>query len=292
MHDADPAPPMITAEELAARLARPGPPPRLYDVTVHLVPAPDEPVPYRVASARADFEAAHIPGAAFLDQQAELSDGDAPLPFTRLPADRLARAFAAAGLGDGDDCVLYSGTSPMWATRAWWLLRSIGVPARVLDGGLAAWREGRAVAAGPGAAWPPGRLTAQPQPRLWATRDEVLAAIGNGAVCTLNALPAAVHDGSSGAGYHGRRGHIAGSVNLPYPALLKPDGRLQPDEVLRDHAAASGALQCPRAICYCGGGIAATLTALVLLRLGHRDVAVYDGSLAEWAADPSLPMGC
>lgn len=73
-------------------------------------------------------------------------------------------------------------------------------------------------------------------------------------------------------------------------ALLKPDGRLQPDEVLRDYAAASGTLHRRRAICCCGGGIAATLTALVLLRLGHRAVAVYDGSLAEWAADPSLPM--
>lgn len=291
MPHADAVSSLITPDQLAARLARPESPLRLFDVTVHLQPAPGEPVPYRVASARADFEAAHIPGAAFIDQQAQLSDPAAPLAFTRLPPDRLATAFGAAGLGDGEDCVLYSSTSPMWATRAWWLLRSIGVPARVLDGGLAGWRSGaRAVASGPGATWPTAGLTALEQPRLWATREEVLAAIDDGAVCTINALPAAVHDGSAGAGYHGRRGHIAGSVNLPYPALLQPDGTLQPDEVLRDHAAGSGALQRPRAICYCGGGIAATLTALVLLRLGHRDVAVYDGSLAEWAADPSLPM--
>lgn len=293
MQTAEAPSPLIAAEELAERIARPGRPLRLYDVSAHLLPAPGQPLPYRAASARGDFEAAHLPGATYLDPSAQLSDPAAPLPFTRLPPDRLAQAFAAAGLSDGDDCVVYSSGAPTWATRAWWLLRSIGVPARVLDGGLAAWRAGgRAVVSGAEPAPTPGRLTPRPVDGAWATRDDVLAAIGDGAVCTINALPAASHHGRGDTHFHGRRGHIAGSVNLPFPALLQADGTLQPPDVLRRHAEATGALQRPRAICYCGGGIAATLTALALLQAGHRDVAVYDGSLAEWAADPALPMAC
>jgi thiosulfate/3-mercaptopyruvate sulfurtransferase len=281
--------PLISTQALADRLAdaTANRPLRLFDVTAHLRPA--TPGPWAVESGRADYLAAHIPGAGFIDLQGELSDTTSPLRFTQPGPARLAAAFAAAGLGEGDDCVLYSSTSPMWATRVWWLLQSIGVPARVLDGGLPLWRaQGRPLASG-GHRFAPGRLQARPQPRRWADKQDVLLAIGNQRVCTLNALSEALHSGRANIHY-GRPGHILGSVNLPTSTLLDAHGCFRPPEALRTALDGVGALAAPRVICYCGGGIAATLDALALQLLGHPDVAVYDASLQEWAADPSLPM--
>ena len=261
---------------------------RIFDATVHLRPA--TPGPYRVESGRADYEAAHIPGAAFLDLAADLSDAASPLNFTHLPADRLAPALGAAGIGRDSRVVVYSSTTPMWATRLWWMLRAAGFETvAVLDGGLAAWTaEGRPTESGTHR-YPPATLALSDRPGAWAGKAEVLAAIGDGGVCTINALPPGVHSGDSGANY-GRRGHIAGSVNVPYAGLLDDTGRYRPDTDLRDLFEAVGALGRPRVICYCGGGISATMDALALVRLGHPAVAVYDGSMSEWVRDPDLPM--
>ena len=177
----------------------------------------------------------------------------------------------------------------MWATRLWWMLRSIGVDAAVLDGGLAAWIEaGQPTEAGE-VTLPPGTLTARPRPDLWADRDRVLAHVGDAAVCTVNALSPSVYRGDGGTNY-GRPGHITGSVNVPYAALFADDAhRFADADAIRAAFDAVGAFERP-VICYCGGGISATCDAFALVRLGHRDVAVYDGSMNEWVRDPSLPM--
>lgn len=280
--------PLISTSALAERLATPTDRPlRLYDTTVHLRPA--VPGPFRVESGRADFEAGHIPGAAFIDLPGQLSDTTSPLRFMLPPWDTLARAFAAAGVSDGHDVVLYSSTAPMWATRIWWMLKSLGFEARVLDGGLARWKaEGRPLTT-TATEYPAGHLSLRPRPSMWADRQEVQRAIGDAAVCTLNGLGADMHRGDAPVHY-GRRGHIAGSVNVPWSALLDAQGCFQPIEALRSEFDAVGALAAPRVICYCGGGIAATMDALALDLLGHADVAVYDGSLSEWVLDPALPM--
>ncbi len=159
----------------------------------------------------------------------------------------------------------------------------------MLDGGLAKWRaEGRAIEAGE-RRHPPATFTPAPRQEAWADKAQVLAAIGDGAVLTLNALSANAHGGASGA-IHGRAGHIAGSQNVPYASLLGPDGAFLGDEALHARFEAVGAFATPRVICYRGGGISATMTALALTHLGHPDVAVYDGSLAEWSRDPEAPM--
>ncbi|MDZ4372694.1 MAG: rhodanese-like domain-containing protein [Phenylobacterium sp.] len=236
------------------------------------------------------YEAAHIPGAAFLDLAADLSDSNSTLNFTHLPAERLAEALGAAGIGAGSLVVIYSSTTPMWATRLWWMLRAAGFDtAAVLDGGLAAWvAEGRPTEAG-ARRYPAARLSLADRPGAWADRADVLAAIDDGGVCTINALSPSLHSGESDVSY-GRKGHIKGSVNVPYAALLDSDGRYRPDAELRRLFDATGALQRSRVICYCGGGISATMDALALTRLGHPAVAVYDGSMSEWVRDPALPM--
>jgi thiosulfate/3-mercaptopyruvate sulfurtransferase len=170
------------------------------------------------------------------------------------------------------------------------MLRACGFDqAAVLDGGLAKWRaEGRPLASGEHS-YPPDALTLAEKPGAWADKDAVLAAIGDGAVCTINALSPSVHAGEGSTNY-GRKGHIKGSRNVPYAALLKDDGTYKDDAALRELFAAIGATDRARVICYCGGGISATMDALALVRIGHPNVAVYDGSMSEWSRDPNLPM--
>lgn len=277
---------LVSTDWVQAHLSDPGV--RIFDATVHL--RPSTPGPYRIESGRADYEAAHIPGAAFVDLATELSDPDASLRFTRLAANPLARALGAAGVERGVRVVIYSTTTPMWATRLWWMLRAAGFQdAAVLDGGLARWiAEERPVETGT-RRYPPAALTLAEQPGAWADKSDVLTAIGDGAVCTINALSPSVHSGEAPITY-GRKGHIKGSRNVPYAALLDSEGRYRSDSDLRALFEAAGAFERERVICYCGGGISATMDALALTRLGHRSVAVYDGSMSEWAADPEAPM--
>jgi len=261
---------------------------RVFDTTVHLRPA--SPGPYRIESGRADYEASHVPGAAFLDLAGDLSDPNSPLSFTMPPLERLARALGAAGVGRGSRVVVYTTTTPMWATRLWWMLRASGFDeVAVLDGGFAKWTaEGRSVEAG-ARAYPPAELSLTARPGAWADKADVLAAIEDGAVCTINALSPSVHSGESPMNY-GRKGHIKGSRNVPYAALLKDDGTYRDDADLRALFDTVGAFERARVICYCGGGISATMDALALTRLGHPSVAVYDGSMSEWSRDPAMPM--
>jgi thiosulfate/3-mercaptopyruvate sulfurtransferase len=118
----------------------------------------------------------------------------------------------------------------------------------------------------------------------------VLAALGTDRTCVLNALTEEQHRGTGGVNY-GRPGRIAGSANVPARDLVDPKTHAYlPADVLRAKFAAAGALDAGRVITYCGGGIAASSDAFVLTLLGRDDVAVYDASLSEWAADPALPM--
>lgn len=261
---------------------------RVFDITVHLRPA--TPGPYSIESGLADYQAGHVPGAAFLDLAGDLSDPDSKLAFTMPSMDRLAKALGAAGVGQDSKVVAYTTTTPMWATRLWWMLRSGGFDnVAVLDGGLAKWRaEGRPVETGVNH-YPPTSLSLNARPGAWADKAQVLAAVGDGGVCTINALAPSVHAGE-GATNYGRKGHIKGSTNVPYAALLGPDGAYRDDAALRELFTAVGAFDRPKVICYCGGGISATMDALALTRLGHPSVAVYDGSMSEWSRDPELPM--
>jgi thiosulfate/3-mercaptopyruvate sulfurtransferase len=195
------------------------------------------------------------------------------------------------GVRDTTRVILYSTANLWWASRVWWLLRVFGHDnAAVLDGGWAKWsRENRPSETGPAPARPPGDFTVRAVRDLMADKAEVLAAIGDDSVCTINALAPAQHSGTGGNSY-GRPGRIAGSVNLPAAHLLDPETNpLLPAAALRERFAAAGALD-KRVITYCGGGIAASADALALVMLGHTDVKLYDASLSEWAVDPALPM--
>ena len=259
------------------------------DCTVHLIPNPK--VTYDVVSGRADFEKGHIPGAQFLDLQADLSDPTTKLRFMLPSVEYFAAAMGRFGVGADTKVVTYSTANVWWASRVWWMLRIFGHDnAAVLNGGWQKWiREGRAAETGAGSPRPAATFPQRGKRDLMVGKEEVLAAIGDGSVCTLNALQPAQHAGTGGNSY-GRPGRIKGSVNLPAAHLLDPEtNAFLPPAELRRRFAAVGALD-KRVITYCGGGIAASADALALIMLGHENVTLYDASMSEWAVDPSLPM--
>ena len=274
---------LISSAELAADLDGK----RVLDATVFLSPAPKG--GYRAESGLGRFNEGHIPGALFLDLIGEASDTSTGLGFTLPPAAQLERLFARLGVSNDTETVLYSSGHMMWATRAWWLLRYCGHRrARVLNGGFKAWRDGGYPVSTDAASHPEGNFTATPNAALFADRDAVLAAIDDGEVCTVNALSPEVYAGEGDFSY-GRKGHIAGSINLHYEDL-RDDGCFKDGEALREALNAKGLLTAPQVISYCGGGISATIDAFACLLCGKEEVAVYDGSMAEWVRDESLPM--
>jgi thiosulfate/3-mercaptopyruvate sulfurtransferase len=278
---------LVSTEWLACHLDDPAV--RVLDPSTLLLPRPDFSM-YDAVPARDDFEKSHIPGAAFVDVENELSTPHPHLRFMLPDAQTFASAMAGLGVSDDSFVVTYATASHWWATRLWWMLKVFRHErVAVLDGGFQKWQaENRPIETGVAAPREAGRFTLrEPNHEMVATREDVLAAIGASEVCNINALHPKQHAGTGGVNY-GRRGHISGSVNHPAAANVNADNTFKSMDELR--ALFAQAMQKPKVITYCGGGIAATSVALALAMLGHKDVKVYDASLTEWAADAELPM--
>jgi thiosulfate/3-mercaptopyruvate sulfurtransferase len=280
---------LVSTDELEAALGDPAL--RIYDCTTHLKPPPPgSDQPYLVVSGRDTFEAAHVPGAAYLDLQGEFSAQDTPLRFMMAPTGQLEGAFSRAGIDASSRVVLYSIGSMMWATRFWWMLKALGFDgAAVLDGGFDKWRaQGRPLATGPERGYPPATFRARVRPGYFVDKEAVLAALGRPDSIIVNALAPSFHRGEEPSRY-GRPGRIPGSVNVPAASLTTEAGFASlPDARATFAAAGVGAEK--RVICYCGGGISATIDLFQLRRLGFEHLTLYDGSLGEWARDPALPV--
>ena len=281
---------LMSTEQLAAILGRPNL--RIYDCTPYLAPAPPESDdPYLAVPGRHTFEQAHIPGADFLDLQGEFSDPATKLRFMMPAPAQLAAGFGRHGLGDGARAVLYSIGTMMWATRFWWMLRSLGFDnAAVLDGGLDKWRaEGRPLQSGEAEGYPPATFTAKPRPGFFMDSGAVKAAIGRPDNVIVNALGPQFYKGLEPSRY-GRPGRIPGSVNVPAASLMQPSKELIAPADAEPKFAAQGITKDRRVIAYCGGGISATIDLFLLHQLGYDNLTLYDGSMGEWARDPSLPI--
>ena len=228
---------------------------------------------------------AHIPGARYFDLD-EIADIDSPLPHMVPAAGRFAKLVGALGVGDATRVVFYDQNSTMWATRGWWMMRLFGHDATaVLDGGLTAWQQaGGPVESGEPAAASPLPFT----PRL---RSERLRGLGDMREAEALILDARVPARFAGSAPEPRPGvvpgHIPGAVNLPYSLMLGPDGTFLPAEALRERFAAAGVDSSRPVITSCGSGVSATVLTMGLRRAGLPEGAVYDGSWAEWGADPT-----
>ena len=188
--------------------------------------------------------------------------------------------------------VLYSIGTMMWATRFRWMLRSLGFDnAAVLNGGFDKWKiEGRAIERGPANDYAPTPFKAAPRLGFFVEKHAVLAALGRPNTVILNALGPQFHQGLEPSRY-GRPGRVPGSVNVP-AAMLVDAGTNEFVAPTGAEAvfAAQGVTKDKRVICYCGGGISATIDLFLLYQLGYQNVALYDGSMGEWAKDASLPI--
>ena len=282
---------LVTTEELAASLDQSSL--RIFDCTTTLeYQPPGSDVPYVAVPGRHTFETAHVPGADFLDLQGEFSDQATRLRFMMPATAQLEAAFGRHGVGPDSHVVLYSIGTMMWATRFWWMLRSLGFQnVSVLDGGFDKWTaEGRPTEQGPAKGYPQATFVAAPQPGFFADRHEVLAARENPETVVVNALSPQFHRGLEPSRY-GRPGRIPGSVNVPAATLVDPATKaFVPLADAEAKFAAQGINLQTHVVAYCGGGISATIDLFLLHRLGHDRLALYDGSMGEWATDSTLPI--
>jgi thiosulfate/3-mercaptopyruvate sulfurtransferase len=233
--------------------------------------------------------AGHIPGAVFADLMEELSDTQAKLPFTHQNADDFAAAVGALGIDNETTVVIYDASIGQWAARLWWLFRANGYDrVAVLDGGYTKWlAEDRPVDTGH-VEPTPTTFVATARPGSWVTSEDIEAILdGSAQGALVCAVPPKEFSGEEGA--RDRKGHIPGSLNVPAGRLVDRETNASiPDAALR--SAFGPALEEDRVVAYCALGIAASADALALVRLGHRNVAIYDGSLFEWSADERHPV--
>ncbi|MBN9178166.1 MAG: sulfurtransferase [Microbacterium sp.] len=227
----------------------------------------------------------HIPGAVYVDLERDLAAHGAPAEGRHpLPS---AAAFEASarrwGLDDGDVVVVYDDDKGWGAARAWWMLTDAGATARVLDGGLAAWRSAGLPLEVGDVEPVPGGVTLHPGALTRLTTEEAAA---------LAARPdATLLDARAGERYRGevepldpRAGHIPGALSAPTTENLAPDGTLRSADDLRARFAGLGLGDGPVGV-YCGSGVSAAQQVLALAVAGY-DAALYPGSWSAWSNQP------
>lgn len=231
---------------------------------------------------RPEYVRSHLPGAVYVDLERELArrgqpeDGRHPLPVQN----DLERAARTWGLNDGDIVVGYDDNRSVPAARLWWLLRRAGVNAKVLDGGLGAWKaEGLPVESGD-VRPAPGTVTLGEDAAFDALElDQIDVFVGRGVL--LDVRTPEQYNGTRTAGAP-IAGHIPGAVNLPAMATVASDGRLQHPDVLRRIFASAGVDAETEVGVYCSSGVAAMHSALALEHAGIR-ARVYAGSWSQWS---------
>lgn len=256
------------------------------------------------------YLAGHIPGAVFAGMIADLSDARHPIPDTLVPPEQFAQVMSRLGIGNETLVVAYDNMGfPLGSARLWWALSYYGHDrVRVLDGGLRTWQaEGRALSTDVPT---PEAATFAPRvrPEWKASKEDVLAAMGRPETVIVDCLTPELYRGGGERHLWGQRpGHIPGAVNVPYMANIDPElatvtaaerermlasgrsftfGSLETLATLYGNV---GATPDRDVITYCGRGYAGACGLLALKLLGYERARLYDGSWAEWSADPALP---
>ena len=266
---------LIEADELLAKISDPNL--RIYDANILFFRKDDDPTAYD------EYKKKHIAGAAFFDHD-DFSDSTNPYRYMILPEADLMQQIGNIGISADSEVVVYTSGLLPTATRAWWVLHYAGHNnVRVLNGGLAAWEAAGGEVESGGNQYAAVTYQGQLRPEMFVGKDDVLAAMDNGNVCTVNTLSAESYE----------QGHITGSSLLSCMDLTEAGSSFEnmvsfaADDILAERL--KDEAQHERVITYCGGGIAATVNAMAHLIAGNENVAVYDGSMSEWGGE-GLPI--
>jgi thiosulfate/3-mercaptopyruvate sulfurtransferase len=246
-------------------------------------------LPAEKRDAKAEFSAAHIPGARFFDIDT-VSDKTSSLPHMMPSAEQFAVQMQALGVGEGDCVVVYDASAPglMSGGRVWWMLRAFGhTNVAVLDGGLRKWKaEGRPLTADPAPPRSPRPLGARLDPRHVRTLDEMRALVAAGGAQIADARGPGRFEGREPEPRPGlRSGHMPGARNVPFSTLLKADGTLKPKAELARVFQEAGIDVTRPVVTSCGSGVSAAVLTLALAIIGRDDTGLYDGSWSEWGQE-------
>ena len=240
---------------------------------------------------RAEYDAAHIPGARFFDID-DVSDQRSELPHMVPPTEKFMSRMRKLGVGDGHQIVAYDGAGLFSAARVWWLFRLMGkTDIAVLDGGLPKWQaEGRPVED-----LPPvirdRHMTVSRQNHMVKDVTQVAAASKLGDYVIVDARAPERFRGDAPEPREGlRSGHIPNSRNVFFRDLLNANGTMKDEDALRATFEGAGVDLAKPAILSCGSGVTASVLALAMERIGKTDHAVYDGSWSEWGTFQDLPI--
>ena len=241
---------------------------------------------------KAEYAAAHIPGAVFFDID-EIADQTSALPHMLPSPERFAECVGRLGLGDGHRIIVYDGEGLFSAARAWWMFRLFGHhEVALLDGGLPKWlAEGR-----PTESTTPApreaRFTARFDAGMVRDIEQIRANLETAREQVVDSRPAERFHGRAPEPRPGlRSGHIPGSLSLPHDALLDPETKtVLPPERLRAAFTAAGVDMSRPVVSTCGSGVTATVPLLGLHLLGYSDLALYDGSWSEWGGREDTPV--
>jgi thiosulfate/3-mercaptopyruvate sulfurtransferase len=273
---------LVSTEWLAAHLADPHV--RVLDASFKQ--------PGVAPTARADYDAGHIPGAVFFDID-DVAEPGTSLPHMVPSPERFAEKMAERGIGNSDKVVVYDANGLSSAGRAWWMLRLFGHHnVALLDGGLPKWKaEGRPLETVVPAI-PERRFVARLDPTLVRSKTDILDNLASRREQVVDARAAGRFDGSVEETWPGRRrGHIPGSRNLPFDQVTDSKTRQlkNADELAMLFKSAGVAFDQP-VVASCGSGVTACALAFAAYLIGHDRVAIYDGSWSEWGLPDGPPI--
>lgn len=239
---------------------------------------------------RAEYEAAHIPGAVFLDLD-DVSDSSSPLPHMMPGEAKFASRMASLGLRDGQRFVVYDNSPLHSAARAWFMLKSFGAHyVAILDGGLQKWKaEGRPLESGRPQVRH-GHFSPRLDPGAVVDKAFVERLLGDPGHEIVDARGPGRFSGAEAEPRPGMEsGHIPGSKNLPQGSLFNPDNSWKRGDDLKAAFDAAGVDLAKPMVATCGSGITACVLLFGAQLLAKKDAALYDGSWSEWGADPATP---